>query len=155
MVTGRDGDGRCSAGHARSFSGDPQNFERTRLAAGQPECLKRAEEWTKRAINELLGALDWRPFRGGVQVLTSDSFTNPVEEVVGDLIKEPLDEAVIEAEVFRHALADERMVALFNMLENGDDGVVEFKECGGFRSLQSDGRHGRVEPNCQLGTSHV
>ena len=35
----------------------------------------------------------------------------------------------MEAEVFRDALADERMVALFNMFDLNGDSVIEFKEC--------------------------
>lgn len=87
----------------------------------------------KTFLDELLGALDCTFQEVSellvMQVLNSNSFTNPIEEVIGDLIKEPLDEAVMVTEVFRSALADERMVALFNMFDLNGDGVVEFKEC--------------------------
>ena len=52
----------------------------------------------KTFLDELLGALGCTFQEASellvVQVLNSDSFTNPIEEVIGDLIKEPLDEAV-------------------------------------------------------------
>ena len=86
----------------------------------------------KKFLDELLGALDCTFHELSellvMQVLSSDSFANPLEEAIGDMISEPLDEAVMEAEIFRTALTDERMVALFNLFDVNSDNAVEFKE---------------------------
>mmetsp|Transcript_37246 Transcript_37246/g.81099 ORF Transcript_37246/g.81099 Transcript_37246/m.81099 type:complete len:450 (-) Transcript_37246:83-1432(-) len=86
----------------------------------------------KKFLEELLGALDCTFHELSellvMQVLSSDSFANPLEEAIGDMISEPLDEAVMEAEIFRTALTDERMVALFTLFDVNNDNAVEFKE---------------------------
>ena len=83
-------------------------------------------------LDELLGALDCTFHELSellvMQVLSSDSFANPLEEAIGDMISTPLDEAVMEAEILRSALTDDRMVALFNLFDVNNDNDVEFKE---------------------------
>lgn len=86
----------------------------------------------RKFLDELLGALDCTFHELSellvMQVLSSDSFANPLEEAIGDMISDPLDEAVMEAEILRSALTDDRMVALFNLFDVNNDNAVEFKE---------------------------
>lgn len=63
-----------------------------------------------------------------MQILFSDSGNNQLEDAIGEVMSEPINEAVRETEAYRDVLLDDRMVALYNMFDLNGDGKVEFKE---------------------------
>jgi Ca2+-binding EF-hand superfamily protein len=63
-----------------------------------------------------------------LQLLFSEGGNGPIEEAVGELVSQDIDEAVKETSEFYDALTDERMLALFNMFDLDGSGEVDFKE---------------------------
>lgn len=63
-----------------------------------------------------------------MQIVFSDGGNDPLEDVVGQIAKPAIDEAVKEAEDYTHALVDKRMVSLFKLFDVNGDGEIDFKE---------------------------
>jgi len=63
-----------------------------------------------------------------MQVLFSPTGNTMMENIAGEIISEDVDDAVKEEEELLHALADERMEALFALFDIDNDGSIDFKE---------------------------
>ncbi|CAB9512864.1 Stress-induced-phosphoprotein 1 [Seminavis robusta] len=63
-----------------------------------------------------------------LQLLFSPEGNNPIEELVGAVAAEEIDEQVKETSEFFRAATDDRMMALFRLFDMDGDGTVSFSE---------------------------